>query len=407
MKLLFPKAYLVIFLLFSIQINSQAQSKEILGYLPYYRFNKVNSIDFEKLSQLNIAFANPTADTCIILPKENYDYIIDIAHNAGLKVCISLAGGAVYNPEYQRWIDFTEQDALPKFIHNIMNYCRAHHLDGVDVDLEWNLIEDVGERYENFVIMLADSLWAEGKIITAAFPGTYRYNALTDICLSTFDQINLMAYDLTGPWDPNNPGPHSPYYFARQSINYWKAQDVPQEKLLLGVPFYGYNFENNPVSSFTYAMIVNQNLDNAFLDQVEQKYYNGIPTIKEKTTLAKDETNGIMIWEIGQDHYSEYSLLNAIWEEMHTGIAEINTPKTSKILVYPNPVSSLLNIKNKAGEDANFYIRSVSGIIVVQAPIEAFEKTEINLEALPSGMYILQVYFTNSQKKESIKILKL
>ena len=407
MKSLYFALCFILLLSITKPYSSSAQSKEILGYFPYYRFNETTNIDFEKLTQLDIAFANPTADTSIIVPNEDFDDIIEMAHDAQVKVYISLAGGAVGNPEYQRWIDYTEQEALPVFVHKIMNYCRAHQLDGIDFDLEWNLIEDVGTHYENFVLMMADSLWAEGKTITAAFPGTYRYNALTDACLNTFDQINLMAYDLTGPWDPNNSGPHSPYYFAEQSINYWKAQGIPQEKLLLGVPFYGYNFESNPVSSFTYAWMVNQDTDNAYLDQVDEKYYNGIPTIKDKTALAKEETNGVMIWEIGQDHYDEYSLLKAIWEEMQTGLSEIHTSEETNILVYPNPVASVLNIKNKTSEKAIMYIRDFSGKLVKQVPINTYNKMEINMEDLSPGMYLLHIIYTDSQAQESIKLIKL
>jgi len=406
MKSLYTALCLILLFLLTLPNSSSAQSKEILGYLPHYRFNEISNIDFDKLTQLDIAFANPTADTGIIVPNEDFEDIIEMAHEAQLKVCISLAGGDVGDPAYQRWIDYTGAEALPVFVHKIMNYCRAHQLDGVDFDLEWNLLEDVGAHYENFVVMMADSLWAEGKMITAAFPGTYRYNALTDICLSTFDQINLMAYDLTGPWNPNNPGPHSPYHFAEQSIDYWKYQDVPQEKLLLGVPFYGYDFGSSPVSSFTYAWIVDQDPNNAYLDQVDEKYYNGIPTIKDKTALAKEETNGIMIWEIGQDHFSEYSLLNAIWEEMQTGLAEIQPSEEAKVMLYPNPVVSVLNIKNKSQEKANMYIYNFSGQLIKQVSINSYDQIEINLGNLNPGMYMIQLFFTETNTQENIKLIK-
>ncbi len=44
-------------------------------------------------------------------------------------------------------------------------------------------------------------------------------------------------------------------------------------------------------------------------------YYNGIPTIKNKTQLAMKKAAGIMIWEITYDLPSgRKSLLNAIYE---------------------------------------------------------------------------------------------
>ncbi len=43
-------------------------------------------------------------------------------------------------------------------------------------------------------------------------------------------------------------------------------------------------------------------------------YYNGIPTIKRKTLLAKEKASGIMIWQILGDAPGDKSLLAAINE---------------------------------------------------------------------------------------------
>ena len=43
-------------------------------------------------------------------------------------------------------------------------------------------------------------------------------------------------------------------------------------------------------------------------------YYNGIPTIKRKTLLAKKEASGIMIWQLSGDARGAKSLLNVINE---------------------------------------------------------------------------------------------
>jgi GH18 family chitinase len=45
------------------------------------------------------------------------------------------------------------------------------------------------------------------------------------------------------------------------------------------------------------------------------KYYNGRPTIKSKVKLASEQVSGIMIWELGQDSFSDYSLLKTIHKE--------------------------------------------------------------------------------------------
>ena len=43
-------------------------------------------------------------------------------------------------------------------------------------------------------------------------------------------------------------------------------------------------------------------------------YYNGIPTIKQKTALAKEKASGIMIWQVKGDAKGNLSLLKAINE---------------------------------------------------------------------------------------------
>jgi len=41
-------------------------------------------------------------------------------------------------------------------------------------------------------------------------------------------------------------------------------------------------------------------------------YYNGIPTIKQKTAFAIKQAGGVMMWQLLQDAGGDQSLLNAI-----------------------------------------------------------------------------------------------
>ena len=54
-----------------------------------------------------------------------------------------------------------------------------------------------------------------------------------------------MVYDKTGPWRPDDPGPHAPYSYADEALEYWtKERKIPMEKLTLGsfsgMPHYFY-----------------------------------------------------------------------------------------------------------------------------------------------------------------------
>ena len=60
-----------------------------------------------------------------------------------------------------------------------------------------------------------------------------RYNNITVEALQTFDFINLMAYDFTGPWNPTVSGQHSSYNHSLESINFWNCKKFSSLNLSL------------------------------------------------------------------------------------------------------------------------------------------------------------------------------
>lgn len=122
------------------------------------------------------------------------------------------------------------------------------------------------------------------------------------------DFLTLMAYD-------KSDGDHSPYSYAEESLNYWLSRGLPKAKAILGLPFYERPSWNS------YKTLIESDPLNAQKDRTLHKgktvYYNGIPTIRQKTRLALQRGGGVMMWDLSQDSTEEYSLLTAI----HTEIA--------------------------------------------------------------------------------------
>ena len=290
----------------------------VVGYFPTWRFTLSDKVDFCKLTHVNIAFGNPMVDGTIQLSNpsaiSNLEQVIGTAklQNSSIQFYISLAGGVLSDQVANTWKSFlaNSQDR-PKLIDKIIEFVLENKLDGVDVDLEWS---HVTQGYSDFVIELKKELSIHGKGMTAAFPSETKFSQISDQALAVFDFINIMVYDYTGSWNPSEPGQHSSYNHAERGINYWKnIVGIAGEKLTLGVPFYGYNFLNSTtVESFTYGSMVASNTLNSERDQVGNKYYNGRPTIASKVKLAAQNLSGIMIWELGQDSFTEYSLLQTI-----------------------------------------------------------------------------------------------
>lgn len=295
-----------------IDIYEEDHSFKIIGYFPFYRFSLINQINFNKVTYVNLAFGNLNAlgnlavgNNVDILP-----IVQQIKSSSNAKVMLSIAGGGDTG---NHWGSFLSNIHRKETIQKMVEFVMLNQLDGIDVDIEGALITSLGANYNLFVQELKEHLHAKGKAITAALTAINLNEIISDKTLQSLDFINIMAYDLTGPWQPNNPGPHSPFSMADDALNFWNnTKGIPQEKLVLGVPFYGRDFNPADLKSWTFNSILELNPNYAYKDQVQQIYYNGIPTIVEKSKLALQRANGVMIWELGQDTFNELSLLSAI-----------------------------------------------------------------------------------------------
>ncbi|MEM7374908.1 MAG: glycosyl hydrolase family 18 protein [Bacteroidota bacterium] len=386
------KYFLLFTGMFAVLSDLSAQEMKVVGYLPHYRFQLQDDIRFDRLTHLNLAFLNPTAAGSLEIGGQDITTVVTKARaaNPSIQILIALAGGALTT----EWADAYQQRMLPAnrsaFIHQLIEYVETHQLNGIDVDLEWN---DVTSLYSPFVMELADSLHSKGMQITAAWPATTRYADISDSALAVFDWINLMAYDLTGPWAPNNPGNHSPYSFANQGINFWKMQGVSADRMTLGVPFYGRDWDSpNTGQAFTYGSMIEEDSAFAYLDTVGQRYYNGIHTIRAKTELAKSETSGVMIWELGQDIFEpldHLSLLLAIHKQLHSATSIDPVSDQLKAVLYPNPFRENLTIAINPGQpEVHIDIRDIHGRVLMQESLIAGQRSASwNLSYLSTGVY--------------------
>jgi chitinase len=372
---------------------SHAQDFKVIGYLAYWNFDDApTKIEWERLTHVNLAFANPDADDNFSFDGGDPGPVVEAAHQAGVEVFASLAGGYLSPAWQSSWNYWMQPARLDSFVDKIVDYVQTKGFDGVDIDLEWQHVNDL---YSPFILALKPALEAEGIPLTAALPGSYRYPQITAPALAAFDWVNLMVYDLTGPWAPNSPGQHSPLWWAEDCLTYWSGQGLPGERQTLGVPFYGYDFSTSPVDAKYFGEIVAANPANAQLDQVGQLYYNGIPTIVAKTQLAQAESSGIMIWELGQDAFeslAEFSLLRTIDETLHqvSGVGEMLAISP---LPYPNPASNYLLVGHLPKVENFAQVIDFQGKTRWEGNLEA--EGRIDLKGLPAGMYALRVMGKN------------
>jgi len=310
---------ILMFVLVSCAVSGYAQDdRSAFRVIGYYSLRAAMTADpaavpFDKLTHVNLSFLNPD-------PLGNFaqDYaalapFVDAAHHSGVKVLVSIGGGGAH----AYYHDLLRDEKRGAFLDRLLSTAMKYNVDGIDVDLEGG---DIDEHYEAFVVELAKALRARGKLITSAIAVFYK-DALTDTALAQYDFVNIMSYDHTGPWRPEKPGPHSTFEQAAAALDYFGTErKIPRNKMVLGVPFYGYGFGpelTSPAVTMTYLQITStfpgaEQADQWNLPGGRIIYYNGIPTIRRKTSLAKDKASGIMIWQVLGDAPGEKSLLAAI-----------------------------------------------------------------------------------------------
>ncbi len=296
--------------------NSSAQFK-VIGYLPNWSGypNSINNVDLTKVTHINIAFANPDATgdiTAAAGSLTDLAVVVTAAHAQNVKVLMSIGGAGAPGSTYTTLI----VNNLSGFVTKLVQFTIDNNLDGIDVDLEGDVIGNSmsSAQYETFVTALGTGLHAQSKIMTAAL-ATWFAPQVTNNAASKFDFINVMSYDAAGTW--TGPGQHSPYTLAVSDFNYWNTtKGIPAAKLIVGVPFYGY-FWGTSNTSYTYSNIVTTYAGAENTDKISPAsggiiYYNGIPTIKQKTVFALNNAGGIMIWQLAGDVTGAKSLLKAI-----------------------------------------------------------------------------------------------
>lgn len=299
--------------------------KPVVGYIPTYRNfpGIVNQVDLSVLTHLDIAFVNPDWNGNISMPNGTAT-VVNTAHAQNVKVLASICGGGGDGNTYRNIL--SSDNLTNTFVANLVQMTLTNNLDGIDVDIEGDVLNGTyvnAAQYESFILKLQVALHAQGKLMTSALAGWF-INNVTNAAAQAFDFIGLMSYDAYGGW--TEPGQHSPYSMAVSDFNAWVNKGVDPNKLLVGLPFYGYGWGSNQ-RAWTFNEITTAFPGSENNDQVGSGanviYYNGIPTIKQKCDFALANAGGVMIWELTQDATGNNSLLKAVGEVMGTNNANL------------------------------------------------------------------------------------
>ncbi|QLG88270.1 glycoside hydrolase family 18 protein [Chitinibacter bivalviorum] len=221
--------------------------------------------------------------------------------------------------------------------------------DGFDIDWEYpgspgndgNIVRE--DDTKNYTALLAEfrkqiDAIKPGYLLTVATPASANKTEKIELekIIPSLNWINLMTYDFSGPWS-GTTAPHSTLVGSAKdrvsvdsTVDEYLGRGVPSNKLVLGVPFYGYGWtvnsmENNGlyqpaiakakgpleagVAPYSYLKTlpgkVYRDDKTRAMWKVNGKdvwVYDDVELLKEKIEYAKKKKlGGIMAWEISQD----------------------------------------------------------------------------------------------------------
>jgi spore germination protein len=213
----------------------------VLGYYVPYDSTSWQSL-MAHLDQVDIVAAQwVSMDGCGGLSSRDDQTLKQVLHGRGVAVVPSLFTASA-------WLNhrvLTDETARATAIQSIVDYTIEQGYDGFDVDLEGIDPAD-RDAFTDFVAVLGTQLHDRGKLMTLALPakdrdvntgwaGAFDYAALGPAA----DLVTVMAYEYSGPF--SGPGSIAPYAWVSR-VTAFAAQQIPREKVLLGLAFYGYDW---------------------------------------------------------------------------------------------------------------------------------------------------------------------
>jgi len=292
-----------------------------------------------------------------------------------LKILLSIGGGK-YNKNFVKIAQ--DQEKLMKFAQSCIDRLsfyehvyekdgieQKNHLnyedlfDGIDLDWEWNvsaLTPELSQVYTQFVQELRRLLdiraarLGKKMTLTVALQVTPKIYKNLDLGAITphIDWFHVMAYDFYGPYS-GLVGFNAPVcgkniaYSVDGALQGLMQLGVGPDKMVLGLPLYGYVFEDSAgynstikkvdqVKTMSYHLIKSKYFNDeqvkhgwnsyekvpAAFNQKDRIFisYDSKTSLQEKVKLAKDKRlQGVVIWRLSGDD-AQHSMVHAIAQAM-------------------------------------------------------------------------------------------
>ncbi len=270
--------------------------REVVGFLPYWNLDNSKYLKFDLLSEVFFFSLSADKDGQIIKVVGNetdpgwrwwssstIKNLIAKTQITGGKFGLTIA--MQKNKTLESFLDNTQ--AQQTFVNNLIQIVKSNKIDGLNLDFEYAGKPDDKYRFKftDFAKELTSAFRTQSpktELSIDFFPLAIEKPRLVDVAslAPLFDKVIVMSYDyysgtsdLAGPVAPMggyiaSPSAQQKSYFFDVNTTYMDyLKVVPKEKLVMGVPYYGWDY---PVEDNTIPLskVLHQNDQNGYAEVV-------------------------------------------------------------------------------------------------------------------------------------------
>lgn len=340
--------------LFAILETNKERKNVVYGYLPWWSVDDIDYLQLDKLTDIAYFGVYLNSDG-------SFKKVID---------------GGINEPGYSRWVNSPklkefiqkakkynvnvsltlvahEDDVMDRFLEcrecwrtvskNLKAEMDKQGVTGLNLNFEYGgqtatLKADQYVEFVDFINKEMDKYYGNSFVVTSAFADSYKgYRVSSNIegLAKVSDGIFIMGYDFHRPQSAN-AGPVAPRDGIEETVNQF-LQYSPPEKIILGLPYYGYNWvvesadnrsnrlEGNDSIGYSqtqiYASIVNMIAElkpqvswdsrgqtpyfsyiSPETGSTRQIHYENKESLRIKYIMSKEKNlQGVGIWALGYD----------------------------------------------------------------------------------------------------------
>lgn len=322
-------------------LESNKRGYEVFGFAPFWTLENLDNVNFDLLTTLAY-FGVPIKEDGN-LDKEDIGYvrfqsnraseIFKKAHDNNTRVVLTIT--LMDNDKIKELLD--SKEAQKRTISQSTQLVKERGIDGINVDVEYD--GDPGGDYKDKFSVFVEDISKEmhrinpnSKVTVSVYASAVKYPKLYDIISisETTDGIFMMAYDFattgsdyampTAPLKGHKEGKY--WYDIDTAVNDFLTQ-MPADKLILGVPYYGYNYSVEEPSVKASTM---------------SAYYWNSGSITQTYSAIKENVNpemdGASEFKTGWDNYGKVSWKAYYKEETGIWRMVFNEDKKSLGLKY-------------------------------------------------------------------------